>query len=116
MHIFAFNSTIQAIKECSNQINPQNKKGSYTSYLHFIEKAQQNPSKHSCATAIFVCGHKKMCMHGQSNKTSKQKRVIHFLSTFHRKVSTKSKQAFMRYSRFCVWTYKKNCMHSHLSY
>merc|ERR1712059_133920 len=80
--IFAFNSTIYAIKECSNQINPQNKKGSYTSYLHFIEKAQQNPSKRSCATAVFVCFNiKKMWIHGhlsysgvlESNKPSKQK-------------------------------------------
>merc|ERR1712059_208558 len=44
----------------------------------------------------------------KSNKPSKQKRLIHFLSTFHRKGSTKSKQAFMHYGRFFVCGHKKN--------
>merc|ERR1712059_156042 len=35
---------------------------------------------------------------------SKQKSLIYFLSTFHRKGSTKSKQVCMHYSRFCVCT------------
>merc|ERR1712059_41927 len=68
------------------------KKGSYTSYLHFIEKAQQNLSKCSCTTAIFVCGHEKNG-HVQPFKLlrsaliklpSKQKHFIHLLSTFHK--------------------------------
>ena len=46
---------------------PSKQKVSYTSYLHFIEKAHQDPSIHSGAAAaskqivIKKCGHKKKC-------------------------------------------------------
>merc|ERR1712059_176930 len=56
----------------------------------------------------------------KSNKPSKQKRLIHFLSTFHRKGSTKSEQAFMHYGCFriqknCFWAFKKIIMDIHLT-
>merc|ERR1712059_238073 len=56
----------------------------------------------------------------KSNKPSKQKSLIHFLSTFHRKGSTKSKQAFIHYGCFriqknCFWAFQKIIMDIHLT-
>ena len=57
----------------------KNKKVSDMSYLHFIEKAQQNLSMHACAMAIFVHVHVKKCVkklcHKKIKWPSKQKLV-----------------------------------------
>ena len=69
--------------------------------LIYIEKAQQNPSMHACATAVFVCVQPfKLLRSAQIKWVRKRQSYILVLSTFYRKGSTKSEHACARYSRF----------------
>ena len=82
---------------------PENEKVPDGSYLHFIEKAQQNPSIHMCATVVFARAWPfKLLRSAQIKWARKGKSCIWVLSTFHRKGSTKSEHACVRYGRFFV--------------